>query len=126
MSTPTTYVLTGMDNFLSMSGSNDLVFVLAPTNSYTAIVGDGKELTVDIGKNGGNVAISGFKGVIGLDPSLGFTSAKDALRHVVSDEHGGSLLAYSGGFVDLAGVAPHALKAANFHIDTFHFAPFGN
>jgi hypothetical protein len=57
--------------------------------------------------------------VIGLDPSLGFSSARDALSHVTSDGHGGSLLTYTGGHVDLVGITPASLGAGNFQIVTF-------
>jgi hypothetical protein len=68
--------------------------------------------------------ISGFKGVIGLDPSFGFAHAQDAFKHVTSDGHGGSLLSYTGGSVDLVGIPKSHLGAGNFHVDNFSMAPF--
>jgi hypothetical protein len=73
---------------------------------------------VNIGAAGGVLGFKGFTdgSVIDLLPSAGFATAADALAAVTSDGHGGSLLNFANGHIDLGGFAPGSLTVNNFQI----------
>ena len=116
-------VLRGGDATLGFNGSNNVAFLGGSGNAVNATVNDKSQgLTVYV-LNGGIDKISGLatdtKAVIDLLGGLGgYTSVKQVLSALTSDNAGGAMLPLGNGqSIDVIGVAPASLRLANFQVD---------
>jgi len=108
------------DTRLAIHGTNEMVFV---GGGNVAIDDLSTGLKLSIGPTIGHAIISGFasdpNSVVDLTGGLGgFTDAAMVLSALKSDGRGGTLLSFGKGhFLDLIGVTPEQLHAANFQIN---------
>lgn len=115
--------LGGGNATLVFNGSNNIAFLGGSGNAVNATINDKSQgLTVYV-LNGGVDKISGLAtdttAVIDLLGGVGgYTSASQMLSAITSDNAGGALLPLGNGqSIDIIGVAPTSLRAANFAVE---------
>ena len=115
--------LGGGNATLVFNGSNNMAFLGGGCNAVNATINDKSHgLTVYV-LNGGVDRITGLAtdstAVIDLLGGLGgYTSVAQVLSAITSDNAGGALLPLGNGHsIDVIGVAPASLRAANFVVE---------
>ncbi len=115
-----TFQLNNSNSQLVLNGTGNDVFINGGNDSITDSPSGNDKLTLDIGSSGGQIELTNFsvaRGIVDLDPSLGFSSAAAAAGALQSDGAGGSVLMLNGqGLIDFQGVFPSALQPSNFQI----------